>query len=142
MAYRLMFTPIETDLFRVCWDCFQIWGNATRREEHLITNRILDKLESISVPDASKPVLFGDPNDPFSAQRRQLNPEGGYVVLEDTEYQYLKRTMDRIESRPNMSRALERLYQLLDNATPGDAKALVIGQEAAKESAKAAAGSS
>ena len=134
MAYRLTFT--DPRLFEFCYNGFHQTAMATTREEHIISNRILDKFESISLPDVANRAVPGFPAENAEMPRmRSLKPEGGFIILEDAQFQYLRSALERIRCIPQASRVVEQLYGLLDGAPHGDAKDLVTETWAAKAAA-------
>lgn len=130
MAHKLVFEPSDKKIFELIHDGYHALSRASTREEHKINNRILDKLEEISTADPEERVVPGyRPDDAESPRRRFLKDEGGFLIFEDAQFAYLKKVLEGIQSAPALSRHVEAMWEFLDGAKSGDAKALAKAEE-------------
>jgi hypothetical protein len=124
MACRLVFN--DPGIYRMMYEGFLVTAKAEKPNEHRLVDKILTQLESIGMEDPSGAVVPGfDPKDPVSPRRRDLvRTHDGILILEDAEFAFLKRSLENISCNAVMSRQVTRLFDFLDSAERGDAKAL------------------
>lgn len=121
MARKLVF---ETDqMFQLAHEGFLLTASGKSREEHRMIGRVLDRFDSISIEgDTAIPGL----GDPAAPKRRHLDPTGDRtLILEESEYECLKRSLERIQCAAAMSRQVTRLHDFIDAAPAGDPKELL-----------------
>lgn len=123
MAHKLTFT--NPDVFRIAYEGFLMTAKGTTRQEHRLIDRILTGFERVSMAEADLVIPGFPPHDPASPRIRYLDTTGdGVVILEDTEYDFLKKVLDGLTGPAMLSRLIGRLQDFVDTAEKGDAKTL------------------
>lgn len=126
MARKMVFEASDTKPFEISYEGFMATSRPANRNEHKWADSIMTKLENISI--VVDGVVQGfDPNDALSPRKRSLGETGGFVIFEDDEYEFFKRAVEAVQSAPVLSRAVNRLFSIMDDAKKGDPKELMGG---------------
>ena len=127
MAKKLVFSESDSNRdvnFSLIFNSFHIGARPASREDHKSCSRILDALEAISV-EAEHVVPGFAPDDSGAPRGRTLLLGNQFIVLEDHQFDFLKKSIAALSTLPCGSRNVEAMWTFLDEAKSGGAKALV-----------------
>jgi hypothetical protein len=126
MAYKVVFSANDGDVFRMMYEGFLATARGTNRQENRMNEKILLLLESISMTDDKEVIRGFDPTDPTSPKRRYLDTtRDGILIFEDSEFEHFKKQIDAVQCPAIFAKVINRVYDLIDSAEKGDAKTLV-----------------
>lgn len=123
MAKKLVFDGGSETLFSNIFNSYHVAARPSSREDHKSNNKILDAFEDISA-ELENPVPGFAPDDAGAPRARELKSGRQYVILEDHTFDFLTRAISGVTTLACKSREIAAMWEFLDSAQAGGAKAL------------------